>query len=99
MPVVLTPLGKNVLVRRDDPKQKIGNILLPDTAKDPPLRGTVLAVGPGKRKDDGSRLPLEVDVGSRVYFDKYHCQEVDVAGEKLVMVDGEDGIIGVLSGE
>jgi chaperonin GroES len=94
----LKPLGDKVVVRRlEDEEQKTsGGIYIPDTAKEKPTRGEVVAAGPGKMKKDGSgRAPMQVKAGDRILFGKYSGTEVKLGNETLLMMD-EDDILGVL---
>ncbi|HCJ10409.1 MAG TPA: co-chaperone GroES [Clostridiales bacterium] len=92
----LRPLADRVVVKVIEVEEKTeGGIVLPDTAKERPQQGEVLAVGPGRRLDDGSLLPLSVKVGDRVLFSKYGGVEVKVDGEEYLILR-EDDILGVL---
>jgi len=94
--VNLRPLADRVVVKVIEVEEKTeGGIVLPDTAKERPQQGEVLAVGPGRRLDDGSLLPLSVKVGDRVLFSKYGGVEVKVEGEEYLILR-EDDILGVL---
>lgn len=93
----LRPLSDRVVVRRmAEEKTTAGGIVLPDSAKEKPAQGEVLAVGEGKRADNGNLIAMNVKVGDKVLFGKYAGQEVKVDGED-VLVMREDDIIGVLS--
>jgi chaperonin GroES len=90
---MIRPLGNRVLVRRDEPeKQTPGGILLPDTAKAKPTKGVVLAVGPGKRRDDGTRDVPDVSEGDTILFASYAAAGTDVTldDEELVLLLEED---------
>ena len=92
------PLGDRVLVRRVDEEEKSrGGIIIPDTAKEKPQEGEVLAVGPGARNEDGDIVPLDVKVGDRILFGKYAGSEIKVEGEEHLIMREED-ILGVLEG-
>jgi chaperonin GroES len=85
------PLHDNVLIRRIDPAEEVrSGIIIPDTAKEKPQEGEVLAVGPGKLQDDGTRRPLAVSVGNKVIFGKYAGTEVTVDGEELLIMREAD---------
>ena len=85
------PLNDRVLVKRVDAEQKTaGGIIIPDTAKEKPQEGKVLAVGPGTMKDDGTRTPLEVKVGDRVLFSKYAGNEIKAGGEEQIFMRESD---------
>ncbi len=90
------PLNDRVLVLRMDEEQKSpGGIIIPDTAKEKPMEGKIVAVGPGKMGDDGKRIPLEVKKGDRILFSKYAGTEIKLDGvEHLIM--REDDILAVL---
>ena len=92
----VTPLGDRVLVKRvaADDKTK-GGIILPDTAKEKPREGTVIATGPGKLLDNGSRAALSVKAKDRVLFSSYAGTEVKIDGEDY-MILGEDEILAVI---
>jgi len=85
-----------VIVRRVEGEEKTkGGIIIPDTAKEKPMEGEIVAAGPGRLTDDGKTLPLEVKVGDRVLFGKYSGNEIKIDGEDLVMMKEED-ILGIL---
>ena len=90
------PLQDRVLVRRIESEAKTtGGIIIPDTAKEKPSEGEIVAVGPGARDDSGKLVPLEVKVGDRVLFGKWSGTEVKLDGEELMIVKESDlfGII------
>ncbi len=92
----LKPLNDRVVVRRLEEEQKTaGGIIIPDTAKEKPIQGEVLAVGSGRVQDDGSRKPLDVSAGDRVLFGKYAGTEVKVEGEELLIMR-EDDILAII---
>ena len=92
----IRPLHDRVLIKRVEEEQKTkGGIIIPDTAKEKPAEGKVIAVGNGKVLDDGKVQPLEVKKGDRVLFGKYSGTEVTVDGEELLMMREED-ILGVV---
>ena len=87
----LEPLGDRVIVRPIDTEEvSKGGIILPDTAKEKPQDGEIIAIGPGKIKDDGSRIPMEVKVGDKVMFAKYAGTEVKLNDEKLMIMSQSD---------
>lgn len=90
------PLHDRVLVRRLEEDEKVGSIIIPDTAKEKPQRGEILAVGPGARGDDNKLVPLDVKKGDRVLFGKWSGSEVKIDGEDLLIMKESDilGIIG-----
>lgn len=91
----IRPLRDRVVVRRETETKTAGGILIPDTAGEKPVIGIVLAVGSGKVLDNGATLEVAVKKGDKVLFGKYAGTEVEVAGEKLVVMR-EDDIMGVI---
>lgn len=93
----LTPLGDRVLVRRVQEAETVrGGIIIPDTAKEKPQEGVVVAVGTG-RFDKGQRIPLTVKEGDRVLFGKYSGSEIKIDGEEFLILK-EDEVFGILTG-
>jgi len=93
----IRPLGEKVLIKRMEAETTTkGGIVLPDTAKEKPQKGTVLAFGDGKQLDDGSRAAFSVKVGDRVLFTSYAGTEIKVDGEELMLMDESD-ILAILS--
>ena len=92
----LRPLNDRVLVKRVDEKEVTkGGIIIPDTAKEKPAEGKVVAVGNGKLGEDGKRIPLTLKVGDRILFGKYGGAEISLDGEEyLIMNEGE--VLGVI---
>ncbi len=94
--VKIRPLHDRLIVERiEDPEQMIGGIIIPDTAKEKPQQGKVLAVGKGKMQDDGSVVPPDVKAGDTVLFGKYSGQEITLEGTEHFIVR-EDEILGVI---
>ena len=90
------PLHDRVVVKRIDEEQKTkGGIIIPDTAKEKPMQGEILAVGPGARNEKGDLIPLGVEVGDRVLFGKWSGTEVKLDGDDLLIMKESD-IMGVL---
>ena len=90
------PLQDRVLIRRLDQEEKTtGGIIIPDTAKEKPMEGEVIAAGPGLRTEDGTLHALDVKVGDRVLFGKWSGTEVKIDGEELVIMKESD-ILGVI---
>jgi chaperonin GroES len=90
------PLNDRVLVQRLEEMQVTkGGIYIPDTAKEKPIEGRVMAVGPGKMSDTGNRMPLHVKEGDRVLFSKYAGSEIKVEGEEYLMMR-EDDILAII---
>ncbi|MEM6381231.1 MAG: co-chaperone GroES [Pseudomonadota bacterium] len=91
------PLHDRVVVRRIDSDEKTaGGIIIPDTAKEKPQEGEVVAVGPGARDDDGERIPMDVQAGDRILFGKWSGTEVKIDGEDLLIMKESD-IMGVIA--
>ncbi len=91
MSIKLKPLDDRIVVKRLDSEDKTaGGILLPSTAKEKPQQGKVLAVGPGKLLDSGSRAALDVKVGDTVVFGKYSGAEITVDGEEIIVLKESD---------
>jgi chaperonin GroES len=91
------PLGDRVLVKRVEEEAKTkGGIIIPDTAKEKPQEGLVVAVGPGARDDAGKRIDPDVKAGDRILFGKWSGQEVKVDGEDLIIMKETD-ILGVVA--
>jgi chaperonin GroES len=92
----IRPLHDRVIVRRiEEGEQVRGGIIIPDTAKEKPQEGEVIAAGEGKYKDDGTRQPLDVKVGDRVLFGKYSGSEIKIDGDEFLIMR-EDEILGIL---
>ncbi|MEE9172449.1 MAG: co-chaperone GroES [candidate division NC10 bacterium] len=90
------PLHDNILVKRLEEKEsKKGGIIIPDTAKEKPQEGEVVAVGPGKLTEDGKRLAMDVKVGNKILFSKYSWNEVRIDDEEyLIMKESE--VLGII---
>ena len=96
MKMKFRPLHDRVIVQRlDEGEQKVGGIIIPDTAKEKPQQGKVIAAGNGKAKDDGKRLPLDVKAGDLILFGKYSGQEIKLDGEEFIIMR-EDEVLGVI---
>ena len=99
MSVKVRPLHDRLIVERiEKTEQKVGGIIIPDTAKEKPQQGKVIAVGKGKVKDDGSVSPLDVKAGDTVLFGKYSGQEIKLDGDEFLIMR-EDEILGVLESD
>jgi chaperonin GroES len=95
----LRPLHDRIIVQRlEEGEQQIGGIIIPDTAKEKPQQGKVVAAGTGKVKDDGKRVPLDVRTGDLILFGKYAGQEITLEGEKYLIVK-EDEVLAVIEGK
>jgi len=92
----IRPLQDRIIVQRIEEEEKTaGGIIIPDTAKEKPQIGKVIAVGKGKKTEDGKVLPLDVKKGDKVLFSKYAGTEVKVEGEEFLMMK-EDDILGIV---
>ena len=92
----ITPLYDRVLLQRiEEQETKKGSIIIPDTAKEKPMEGKVIAVGAGRVEKDGKRTPLEVKVGDRVLFGKYAGTEIKIDQEEHIILR-EDEILGII---
>ena len=92
------PLHDRVVVKRVEEEGKTkGGIIIPDTAKEKPQQGKVIAVGNGKSKDDGKRVPLDVKSGDTILFGKYSGQEIKLDGEEYLIMR-EDEVLAVIEG-
>ena len=96
MATTIRPLHDRVIVRRiEETETTSGGIIIPDSAKEKPQEGEVIAVGEGKYKDDGTRQTLDVKEGDRVLFGKYSGSEITLDGEEFMMMR-EDEILGII---
>jgi chaperonin GroES len=87
----IKPLEDRILVRPEEGQETtVSGIVIPDTAKEKPQEGTVLAIGPGKRSDTGDLIPMEVSVGDRVMYSKYGGTEIKVDGDELLILSSRD---------
>lgn len=92
----IRPLYDRIVVKREDDKEeKIGGLFIPDTAKEKPQRAKVVAVGKGKRLEDGKLVPLDVAVGDEILFGKYSGSEIKIDGEELLIMR-EDEVLGII---
>ena len=95
----IRPLQDRVIVRRLEEEEKTkGGIIIPDTAKEKPQEGKVIAVGKGKVTEDGKVIPLDVKVGDKILFGKYSGTEIKIEGEEHLIMREED-ILGVIEGK
>ena len=87
----IRPLADRIVIRPAQAEEKTkGGIIVPDTAKDKPVRGEITAAGPGKTAEDGKRIPLELKVGDKVLYGKYSGTEVTIDGEELLIMRETD---------
>ncbi|MGC9325980.1 MAG: co-chaperone GroES [Desulfomonilia bacterium] len=92
----IQPLQDRVIVRRIEEDQKTkGGIIIPDTAKEKPQMGEVIAVGKGKKTEEGKTIPLDVKKGDKILFSKYAGNDIKIDGEELLIMR-EDDILGVI---
>jgi chaperonin GroES len=92
------PLHDRIIVKRiEEGEQVVGGIIIPDTAKEKPQQGKVVAVGAGKIDDKGKRVPLDVKDGDTILFGKYSGQEIKLDGEEFLIMR-EDEVLGVIAG-
>ena len=90
------PLHDRIIVQRlDEGEQQIGGIIIPDSAKEKPMQGKVLAVGDGRMTDEGKRIPLDVRAGDLILFGKYSGQEIKLDGTEYLIVK-EDEVLAVI---
>ena len=95
--IKVRPLHDRLLVRRIEEEQTAkGGIIIPDTAKEKPQRGEVLAVGTGKILDNGTKVPLDVQVGNRILFGKYTGTDIKIDGEEVLILR-EDEVLAILA--
>ena len=93
----IRPLHDRIIVKRlEEGEQKVGGIIIPDTAKEKPQQGEVIAAGEGKVREDGTRQAPDVKAGDRILFGKYSGQEIKLDGEEYLIMREED-VLGVLS--
>lgn len=99
MSMSLKPLGNRVVVEPIEQEEiTAGGIVLPETAKEKPQKGTVLSVGPGERDDEGKRIPMDVAKGDTVLFAKYAGTEIKVEGKKLLILRESD-LLAIVEGK
>jgi len=92
------PLHDRIIVQRlEEGEQKVGGIIIPDTAKEKPQQGTVIAAGNGKAQADGKRIPLDVSAGDTILFGKYSGQEIKLEGEEYLIMK-EDEVLAIVEG-
>ena len=91
MSISIKPLGNRVVVEPEEQEEMTsGGIVLPETAKEKPQQGKILAAGPGERDDDGKRIPLDVEEGDTVLFAKYSGTEIKLDGKKVLILRESD---------
>ena len=94
----IRPLHDRLVIKRIEEKETIkGGIIIPDSAKEKPQEGEVIAVGNGKVLDNGTKVPMDVKVGDKILFGKYSGQEIKIDGEEYLIMR-EDEVLGVIEG-
>jgi chaperonin GroES len=94
----IRPLHDRIIVRRlEEGEQKVGGIIIPDSAKEKPQQGEVIAAGDGKLNENGKRVPLDVKAGDVILFGKYTSQEIKLEGQEYLILR-EDEVFGVING-
>ncbi len=97
MAIKVRPLHDRIIVQRlEEEEQQVGGIIIPDTAKEKPQQGKVMAVGKGKVKEDGGILPMDVKEGDTILFGKYSGQEIKLDGDDYLIMR-EDEVLGVVN--
>ncbi|MHA1938057.1 MAG: co-chaperone GroES [Candidatus Thorarchaeota archaeon] len=97
--MAIKPLGDRILVKQvEEEEEKIGGIIIPDTAKEKPQEGEIIAVGPGKMLESGERQPPSVAVGDKILYGKYASTEIKYGGEEYLIMR-EDDILAVIEKE
>jgi chaperonin GroES len=95
----IRPLYDRIVVKRiEQEEQKFGGLFIPDSAKEKPQEAEVVAVGKGKRLEDGKVIPLDVQVGDRILFGKYSGSDIKIEGEELLIMR-EDEVLGILDAQ
>jgi chaperonin GroES len=95
----IRPLYDRIVVKRiEEKEQKVGGLFIPDSAKEKPQEGEVVAVGKGKRLEDGKVIPLDVQVGDRILFGKYSGSDIKLEQEELLIMR-EDEVLGILDAQ
>ena len=95
----LRPLHDRILIKRIEEKEAVkGGIIIPDTAKEKPQEGEVIAVGNGKKTEDGNIIPLDVKAGDRILFGKYSGAEIKMDGEEFLILREEE-VLGIIEGK
>jgi chaperonin GroES len=94
----IRPLHDRVIIQRlDEGEQQVGGIIIPDSAKEKPQQGKVIAAGKGKLSKEGTLIPLDVKAGDRILFGKYSGQEIKIEGEDYLIMREED-VLGIIEG-
>jgi chaperonin GroES len=94
----IRPLHDRIIIQRlEEGEQNVGGIIIPDTAKEKPQQGKVIAAGSGKTQDDGKRIPLDVSAGDTILFGKYSGQDIKLDGEEYLIMK-EDEVLAIVEG-
>ena len=94
----IRPLHDRIIIQRlEEGEQRVGGIIIPDSAKEKPQQGKVIAAGSGKTKDDGKRVPLDVTAGDTILFGKYSGQEIKLDGQDYLIMK-EDEVLAIIEG-
>ena len=95
----IRPLYDRIVVKRiEEQEQKVGGLFIPDSAKEKPQQGEVVAIGKGKRLEDGKVIPLDVQVGDKILFGKYSGSDITLDGDE-VLIMREDEVLGILDAQ
>ena len=97
--MTIRPLHDRIVVQRTEGEQQVGGIIIPDSAKEKPQQGKVIAAGDGKSKDDGKRIPLDVKPGDSILFGKYSGQEIKLDGDEYLIMREDDVLAVVEEGD
>jgi chaperonin GroES len=97
--MTIRPLHDRIVVQRTEGAQQVGGIIIPDSAKEKPQQGKVIAAGNGKIKDDGKRVPLDVKPGDSILFGKYSGQEIKLDGDEYLIMREDDVLAVVEEGD
>ncbi|MBT3955200.1 MAG: co-chaperone GroES [Elusimicrobiaceae bacterium] len=93
----ILPLGDRVIVKPTEQKETMrGGIIIPDTVKEKPQEGTILAVGPGRFDENGKRIPMDVKAGDKVLYGKFSGSEIKIAGETCLIMHQDADILGII---
>jgi chaperonin GroES len=97
--MTIRPIHDRIVVQRTEGEQQVGGIIIPDSAKEKPQQGKVIAAGNGKVKDDGKRVPLDVKPGDSILFGKYSGQEIKLDGDEYLIMREDDVLAVVEEGD
>jgi chaperonin GroES len=94
--VDIKPLGDRVVIEAVEQQQSVGGVILPDTAKEKPQEGIILAVGPGRKTDKGDVIKMDLKVGDRVIYSKYSGSEIKIEGKEYLIISEKDVLATVI---